>query len=458
MKHNVLILIVFLAVAAQPALPQQAGEPLGKGQIMTLVKAEMGTPELVKLIHDHGIDFDVTDDYVDALRKAGAQEAIIQALRDARPKPLSQDQIMKLVAGGVPAERAAALVKQHGIDFEADEEYLKTLRLAGGDDALIAAVREASRAVTAELVVATSPRAEVYLDGATQGRADAQGQLSTKAKPGTHALKVSLEGKKDFEQSVTLTPPQATRIEARLEDIGPSTGQVRVNPKDGFKYVWIAPGTFTMGCSPGDNECFDVEKPAHPVTITKGFWMGQTPVTVGAYQRFASATGRQMPPAPDFNNGWSNENMPVVMVTWDDAQAYCGWMGGRLPTEAEWEYAARGGNTEARYGPIDEIAWYDLNSGSQTHDVAQKGPNGFGLYDMLGNVLEWVGDWYDEHYYQGSPSQDPQGPAGGQARLLRGGSWGNGPRLVRVSMRLWNDPAYRLSLAGFRCGGEVGSP
>ena len=208
-----------------------------------------------------------------------------------------------------------------------------------------------------------------------------------------------------------------------------------------------------MGCSPGDSECHDVEKPAHQVTITKGFWMGQTPVTVGAYKRFAGATGRQMPVVPNFNTGWANENMPIVNVTWDDAQAYCGWMGGRLPTEAEWEYAARGGSTEARYGNLDEIAWYNQNSGSQTHDVAQKRPNGFGLYDMLGNVWEWVNDWYDQNYYQNSPSQDPTGPASGQASVLRAGPW-----VIRVSLRVGGNPGARGNSTGFRCGGEVFVP
>ena len=130
---------------------------------MDLVKAGMETPELVKLIHEHGIDFDLTDDYLQALRKAGAQEPVIQALRAARPKPLTKEQVLQLVAGHVPSQRAATLVKQHGIDFLPDEEYLETLRLAGADDTLIAALREAGEAVTAELVVTTSPNAEVYL-------------------------------------------------------------------------------------------------------------------------------------------------------------------------------------------------------------------------------------------------------------------------------------------------------
>ncbi len=253
-------------------------------------------------------------------------------------------------------------------------------------------------------------------------------------------------------------PPKPKHVE-----INPGT--VKVNPKDGLRYVWIPPGTFQMGCSPGDSESFDWEKPSHQVTISRGFWMGQTEVTVGAYKRFAGGTGKAMPPEPDIlgralNSGWNNEAMPIVDVTWDDARHYCTWAGGRLPTEAEWEYAARGGSTEARYGSLDEVAWYADDSGQQRldseriwkddqknysqrlkdnrngmHEVAKKRANGFGLYDVLGNVWEWVNDWYDGHYYANSPSTDPSGPTSGQIRILRGGSWGNGPGDGRVSNR-----------------------
>jgi formylglycine-generating enzyme required for sulfatase activity len=304
--------------------------------------------------------------------------------------------------------------------------------------------------------VQTSPGAEVFLDNSSRGTADAGGNLALQeVAPGSHELRVSAHGKKEFRQSTMVLAGKEATIEARLESLGPPAGTARENPKDGLKYVWIPPGSFMMGCSPGDSECIDQEKPAHQVTITGGFWIGQAPVTVGAYKRFAAATGRQMPPAPDFNNGWMNENMPIVNVTWSDAQAYCGWMGGRLPTEAEWEYAARGGNTEARYGPIDEIAWYSYNSDGQTHDVAQKRPNGFGLYDTLGNVWQWVNDWYDDKYYQNSPSQDPPGPTNGQWRVLRGGSCFNGPRGVRVSGRHWVGPDDSYVNYGFRCGREA---
>jgi formylglycine-generating enzyme required for sulfatase activity len=525
MKLCFLILIIFLAIAALPAGPQQAQKPLSKEQIMGLVKAEMDNTQLAKAVSERGIDFEPTDDYVEALRKAGAQEVLIHALHAARPQPLTKDQVLQLVAGGVPSQRAAALVEQRGIDFLADDQYLDMLHVAGADDTLIAAVREAGTAVRGSLVIETSPDAEVYLDGELQGRADARGQLAVKPKLGAHALKVILKGKKVFEQSVTLAGLEAVQIEARLADapgsirvrtlagaqvtldnesrgsadangelvlsnLSPGVHELRisaplkkdyrqsvrvlageenrleatledrtrVNPKDGLKYVWIAPGTFMMGCSPGDNECWDDEKPAHQVTITRGFWIGQTPVTAGAYKRFAGATGRQMPKPPKFNKGWANENMPIVMVDWNDAQAYCGWMGGRLPTEAEWEYAARGGSREARYGNLNNIAWYSDNSGDGTRDVGQKRANGFGLYDILGNVWEWVSDWEDDHYYQNSPSQDPQGPGSGQWRVQRGGSWGNFPRFVRVSVRLSYDPGGRIDVFGFRCGGEAGNP
>ncbi len=240
---------------------------------------------------------------------------------------------------------------------------------------------------------------------------------------------------------------------------GPKPGEARENFKDGLKYVWIPPGRFQMGCSLGDNECDSHEKPIHPVTLSRGFWIAQTETTVGAYRRFVSSSGGQMPTAPSFNSGWRNEAMPIVLVSWDDAQAYCGWVGGRLPTEAEWEYAARGGSTEGRYAALDDIAWYDKNSGGQTHDVAQKRANGFGLFDTLGNVWEWVNDWYDPSYYQKSPATDPAGPSSGQQRVLRGRSWffsnaGN----VRVSVRGRIEPGNRILDIGFRCLREVASP
>jgi sulfatase modifying factor 1 len=251
-------------------------------------------------------------------------------------------------------------------------------------------------------------------------------------------------------------PSQMAKENAKVGEAVLTAGTVRENAKDGLKYIWIPPGTFMMGCSPGDNECRDDEKPAHQVTISKGFWIGQTEVTVGAYKRFAGMTGRQMPYAPYYDEQWADANMPMTDVMWNEAHDYCGWMGGRLPTEAEWEYAARGGSRESRYGNIDEIAWYGGNSGNRAHEAAQKRSNGFGLYDMLGNLGEYVNDWYDPHYYQNSPLQDPTGPPSGYWHVSRGGFYLANTVVPTVSMRMTGEAGRRQDMGGwgFRCAGE----
>ena len=220
------------------------------------------------------------------------------------------------------------------------------------------------------------------------------------------------------------------------------SGLTKLNQKDGLRYVWISRGTFTMGCSTGDSECGTDEKPAHEVTITKGFWLGQTEVTQAAYERIVGA----------HSSHFKGANLPVEQVSWSAAQAYCQAVGGRLPTEAEWEYAARAGSGQSRYGDIDRVAWHSGNSGSRTHEVARKEASAWGLYDMLGNVWEWTADWYGS-YAPGS-TVDPTGPASGQYRALRGGSWGGDPWVARVSVRDGVEPGSPGSDVGLRCVGE----
>ena len=148
-----------------------------------------------------------------------------------------------------------------------------------------------------------------------------------------------------------------------------------------------------------------------------------------------------MPPGLGIKFDWANQNMPVVTVNWEEAQAYCQWAGGRLPTEAEWEYAARGGSTQSRYGNLDEIAWYSKNSGGGADEVAQKQANGFALYDSLGDVWEWVNDWYDPNYYWSSPSSDPAGPATGRLRFRTDDGY---PEASLVSGQRSNAPPARF--------------
>jgi formylglycine-generating enzyme required for sulfatase activity len=309
------------------------------------------------------------------------------------------------------------------------------------------------------VLVQSSAGATVFLDNIVQGRTDASGRLALASLPvGSHDFRVAAAGKMDYRREISLAAGQEAILVVPLADLKFTPGVARVNAKDGLGYIWLPPGRFEMGCSHGDSECSAEEKPAHRVILTTGFWIGKTPVTVGAYKRFATASGRQMPPAPNFDDGWSNENMPMVDVGWSDARDYCSWIGGRLPTEAEWEYAARGESAEGRYGNIDDVAWYGKNSQDRAHAVAEKRPNKFGLYDMLGNVWQWVNDWYAESYYQGSPVQDPQGPPAGHGRAVRGGSWNNFVGNVRVSYRTGADPEEGNSSKGFRCGVEVFAP
>ncbi len=225
--------------------------------------------------------------------------------------------------------------------------------------------------------------------------------------------------------------------------------KIWLNPADGLKYVWVPPGSFMMGCSVQDSECKDDEKPAHRVTIEQGFWLGQTEVTVAAYRKFAVASSR--PHSSD------DKLVPVSGVTWAEAKGFCEAVGGRLPTEAEWEYAARAGSTEPYYGAIAEIAWYAKNSDDAPHAVGKKQPNAFGLYDMLGNVAEWVLDRYFDKY---SPDAAATGPEVEQPlvsnalAIARGGFWESDASGVRVSRRLAQEKDGDQIPIGFRCASD----
>jgi formylglycine-generating enzyme required for sulfatase activity len=220
------------------------------------------------------------------------------------------------------------------------------------------------------------------------------------------------------------------------------TNAPKTNAKDGLRYLWIPPGAFTLGCSPGDAECFGDEKPALRVTLTKGFWLGETEVTQAAYQR---VTGKNP-------SNFKGPSLPVEQVTWIDANNYCRAIGGRLPTEAEWEYAARGGSAAGRYGDVGQIAWYAGNSKSTTHPVGQKQANGYGLHDMLGNVVEWTNDWHSSAISK--EAIDPKGPGSGEFKVLRGGGWFDDPTLIRASYRSRIEVGDRDYNIGFRCVGE----
>lgn len=229
-------------------------------------------------------------------------------------------------------------------------------------------------------------------------------------------------------------PPPPSIIVQRVDTVS-------TNSQDREEYVFIPPGTFKMGCVPADSKCEAGEKPQHPVTLSKGFYLGRNEVTVGAYQKFVDAMKKakrtdrgnniKMPGFPNYNRHWAKTDYPMVLVTWEEAQSFCSWTGGRLPTEAEMEYAARGGAVDEVYPGNNENSRDKANfynkSGNDIYEAAAPihsfDANGFNLYDMSGNVWEWVQDWYSPTYYKISPAMDPEGPPTGKEHVIRGGSF-----------------------------------
>ena len=261
--------------------------------------------------------------------------------------------------------------------------------------------------------------------------------------------------------------------------------------KDGAPMVLIPAGEFQMGDA--FHEGWGDELPVHTVYLD-AFYMDKYEVTNAQYKKFVQATGHREPEGYIFVNGswvlgkpwqdknYNGDNQPVMCVSWDDAKAYADWAGERLPTEAEWEKAARGGLSGKRYvwgddwpppknsgNFADETAkktfpdWTIINGYDDgyayTAPVGKFTPNGYGLYDMAGNVWEWCADWYDSNYYAISPKSNPKGPDSGLDRVLRGGSWYlNDGNLLRVAFRFYSAPTYPLNGLGFRCAGLSVAP
>jgi len=217
----------------------------------------------------------------------------------------------------------------------------------------------------------------------------------------------------------------------------------------------VPAGEFTMGSATGNAD----EQPVHRVYVD-AFFIDLHQLSVAQYARYLEDTHHEEPPEWSIMNRPQNRNRPVANVDWADAAAYCTWAGKRLPTEAEWEKAARG--TDGRIYPWGNEPPTGLyaNSGKEVWSnhatltpvgTFEAGKSPYGIYDMAGNVWEWVGDWFDQDYYKASPSQNPTGPPRGESKVIRGGSWGSGPESLRSAVRETHVTSFRGLGTGFRC-------
>jgi formylglycine-generating enzyme required for sulfatase activity len=276
---------------------------------------------------------------------------------------------------------------------------------------------------------------------------------------------------------VKKTPPRRAAVPTR-----PAVGPSRAPSGNAMQFVWVPPGVFEMG---EEDSGFDNESPVHTVYIRRGFYLGKYEVTQGQWYRLMGTTLRQQRDLadPGYSLFGEGPNYPMVYVSWREANAYIlrlnqandGFIYS-LPTEAEWEYAARAGTTTPTYGPLDSIAWYGNNSGNryvdadaifkrdnydnkniiangnESHPVGLKRPNAFGLYDMLGNVWEFCQDVLNEDGYYGVPNDGSAYLSIGKAdkRVWRGASWENGASNTRAAKRFGRDPGNRSTFAGFR--------
>ena len=249
---------------------------------------------------------------------------------------------------------------------------------------------------------------------------------------------------------ITCSATDGSGVKAECQVKVGAAGQTYTVNGVSFTMIPVEGGTFQMGSTSGNSD----EMPMHQVTVSS-FSIGQTEVTQALWYAV-------MGTKPSWSTTYGlGDNYPAYYVSWNDCQTFITKLNQltgktfRLPTEAEWEYAARGGNKSNGYtysgsNTIDEVAWYTSNSSSKTHEVATKSPNELGIYDMSGNVWEWCQDWYSSSYYSSSPSSNPTGPTSGSRRVERGGCWGSDATGCRVAFRSYLTPTSSYDFLGFR--------
>ena len=289
----------------------------------------------------------------------------------------------------------------------------------------------------------TPAMADIYIDGKKIGQTP---QMVSDLLVGQHQVRISKQGYSDYNSTLTIKEGETSMLTAKLEK---PNNQVITVGNVSFTMVRIEGGTFQMGAtSEQGSDAGDYEKPVHQVTLLP-YYIGETEVTQALWEAVMGNNPSK----------FKSNNRPVEKVSWNDCQEFIQKLNQktgrkfRLPTEAEWEFAARGGNKSRGYkysgsNNLEDVAWFTENSNNQTNDVKTKLANELGLYDMSGNVLEWCQDWCGG--YSSSSQSDPKGPSSGSFRVHRGGSWFNFASSCRVSYRQINAPDLRFRDLGLR--------
>ena len=303
---------------------------------------------------------------------------------------------------------------------------------------------------------------DVYVDGVKVGQSP---RVFNGVLVGNHNVEISKSGYATSRQTVTISEGQTASISGSLTSSASSSGTnalsssssspsgntITIPVKNGIsiEMVKVEAGSFNMGATPEMQAPYEVEKPVHRVTLTNNYYIGKYEVTQALWKIVMGSNP----------SNFKGDNLPVENVSWNNCQKFISKLNKltgksfRLPTEAEWEFAARGGNKSRGYlysgsNAIGDVAWYEGNSSFMTHAVGTKQPNELGIYDMTGNVWEWCQDWYDS--YSSSPQTNPTGAVSGSYRVDRGGSWNCLARSCRASCRDRCTPDYRNNSCGLR--------
>ncbi|HNT55590.1 MAG TPA: SUMF1/EgtB/PvdO family nonheme iron enzyme, partial [Anaerolineaceae bacterium] len=419
-----------LVQAARQALAEN-DLPAARARLNDALLLAPADPATQEMLQDLETQESAADRYERSAAALGLARQQAGELQSATPVPLDPRGVLKLLAPPPPPP-LQRLWQRHAVSLLAALALLALALLAGMGTRLAAWSSEGSRATVIALV-------HTYTHTPTLTPTNTPTPTHTPTRTNTPT------------PTSTLVPPPCTEV-----------GQRWTSPLDGMTLVCVPAGDFLMGSNDADGNAYGDEMPQHTVYLD-AYWVDQTEVTNAQYTRCVAAGVCRRPESDrsysrsSYYGSSQYADFPVIEVSWDDAVDYCTWAGRQLPSEAQWEKAARG--TDGRIypwgnqAPNTNLLNYFNNLGDTT--AAGRYPDGaspYGALDMAGNVWEWTADWYDGDYYSSRTTwRNPAGPSSGQYRVVRGGSWNDNSRGVRAAGRGWNSPVSRFNSLGFRC-------